>query len=94
MGRNVVDEELALHKFIVFCGDHYNPLGVVRSLGEKKIYPIVILVAKNPHTVNLSRYAKKIHRVIDIESGLKILLQIYGSEKKKPFVYWIRIMIV
>lgn len=89
MGREVASGELLRHKFIVFCGDHYNPLGVVRSLGEKRIYPIVILVAKNPHTVNLSKYAKKIHQVDDIEAGLDVLLNKYGNEeeKQKPLVY-------
>ena len=87
MKKYLNDGDLRTHKFIVFCGDHYNPLGVVRSLGEKKLHPIVILVAKRPHIVNLSRYAKKIHRVDDIESGLNILLQIYGDEKRKPFIY-------
>lgn len=81
------DKQLMLHKFIVFCGDHYNPLGVVRSLGEKKIKPIVILVAKEPILVNKSRYAEKIHRVDTMEEGLDVLLQLYGKEKEKPFVY-------
>lgn len=87
MRRTVVDERLLSHKFIVFGGDHYNPLGVIRSLGLVGIYPIVILVAKNPHIVNLSKYIKKIHQVDDIEIGLNVLLEEYGNEKEKPFVY-------
>lgn len=79
--------ELKQHKFIVFCGDHYNPLGVIRSLGEKKIRPIVILVAKEPKLIPLSRYIRKLHRVDNIEDGFKVLLDEYGNEKEKPFVY-------
>ena len=37
-------KELSKHKFIVFCSDHYNSLGVVRSLGEAGIASIVILI--------------------------------------------------
>lgn len=81
------NEELKQHKFIVFCGDHYNPLGVIRSLGEKKIRPIVILVAKEPKLVPASRYIGKLHHADDIEDGLRILLNLYGNEKEKPFVY-------
>lgn len=81
------DKELKLHKFIVFCGDHYNPLGVIRSLGEKKIRSIVILVEKKPKIVPISRYIGKLHRVDSMEDGLKILLDLYGNEKEKPFVY-------
>lgn len=79
--------ELMLHKFIVFCGDHYNPLGVIRSLGEKKIKPIVILVAKEAKLIPMSRYIGKLHRVENMEDGLNILLKVYGNEDFKPFVY-------
>ncbi len=81
------DNELLLHKFIVFCGDHYNPLGVIRSLGEKKIRPVVILVAKEPWLIPLSRYVGKLHQVDNIDDGLQILIDVYGNEKYKPFVY-------
>ena len=38
------------HEFIVFALDHYNPLGVVRSLGEAGVNPILIAVK---HKVNM-----------------------------------------
>lgn len=81
------DKKLMNHKFIVFCGDHYNPLGVVRSLGEKGIKPIVILVAQKARLIPLSRYVGKIHRVADMKTGLKVLVEQYGEEEEKPFVY-------
>lgn len=81
------DKELKQHKFIVFCGDHYNPLGVIRSLSEKRIRPIVILVSKNPKLIPLSRYIWKLHCVDNMEDGLKVLLDEYGNEKEKPFIY-------
>lgn len=81
------DKELKQHKFIVLCGDHYNPLGVIRSLAEKEIRPIVILVAKEPRQIPRSRYVGKLHRVDNMEDGLKVLLGEYGNEKEKPFVY-------
>lgn len=38
-----IDVKLRKHKFIVFSQDHYNPLNVIRSLGEKGLNPISIL---------------------------------------------------
>ena len=75
------------HKFIVFCGDHYNPLGVVRSLGEEGIKPIVILEAEHPVMINHSRYVGKLHHVHSQEEGYSILLNEYGNEPLKPFLY-------
>ena len=75
------------HKFIVFCGDHYNPLGAVRSLGEEGIKPIVILEAEHPVMINHSRYVGRLHQVQSIEEGYTILLNEYGNEPLKPFLY-------
>ena len=38
------------HEFIVFALDHYNPLGVVRSLGEAGVNPILIAVKPVSYT--------------------------------------------
>ena len=75
------------HKFIVFCGDHYNPLGVVRSLGEEGIRPIVILMGAHPVMINHCRYVGKLHQVHSPDEGYAILLKEYGSEPLKPFLY-------
>lgn len=82
-----LDQELRDHKHIVFCVDHYNPLDVIRSLGEKGLDPYVILVSEHPVMINHSRYVKKLHLVKDHEEGLALLLKEYGNESKKPFLY-------
>ena len=82
-----LDQELREHKHIVFCVDHYNPLNVIRSLGEKELNPYVILVGDHPVMVNHSRYVRKLHLVKDHEEGLALLLNEYGNESKKPFLY-------
>ena len=71
----------------MLSGDHYNPLGVVRSLGEKGIRPIVILNSKRPHLINVSKYPQKIHLVNSAEEGVILLLKLYSNEQYKPFVY-------
>lgn len=76
------------HKHIIFCQDHYNPLGIVRSLGEEGIAPIVILQEEGkPHLINKSKYLGKLHQVKSIEEGYNLLLSIYGNEGENPFVY-------
>ena len=75
------------HKCIVFGPDHYNPLGVIRSLGEEGIYPIVILWAENPCLVNYSRYISKLHVVKSIEEGYDILMSQYSNESDNPFLF-------
>ena len=51
-------EEVKLHKHICFGIDNYVTLGVVRSLGEAGIMPVVILHKHNP-----------IHLVIHLPTG-------------------------
>ena len=84
------DLELKKHKFIVFCSDHYNPLGVVRSLGEKGIRPIVVLNVEKvaPYLIVKSKYPSAIHKVNSAEEGLDFIIERYGDEKMcKPFIY-------
>ena len=42
------------HKFIVLCEDHYNPLGIVRSLGEEGIKPFVVLCGQDLSLIHIS----------------------------------------
>lgn len=81
------DIELKKHKFITFSEDHYNPLGVLRSLGEMGLQPIAILIAEKPCLINHCKYIHKLHVVRNREEGLKILLSMYGNEEFKPFLF-------
>ena len=68
-----IDVKLRKHKFIVFSQDHYNPLNVIRSLGEKGLNPISILYTPKPILINHCRYVSKLHRVSSLEEGYKLL---------------------
>ena len=76
-------------KFIQLVEDHYNPLDVCRSLGEKGLKPIVILIShgQEPCLLNNCKYVFKLHIVETLEEGYSLLLREYGSEKKKPFLF-------
>ena len=77
---------LSNYKFIVFALDHYNPLGMIRTLGENGIAPIYIAVK---HKIDLgvkSKYVSRVHKVDSVEEGYHILLGEYGNEEIKPFL--------
>lgn len=82
-----MDNLLCNHKFISFVEDHYNPLNVIRSLGEEGIRPIVILISEQPCLINHCRYVGKLHLVKTREEGYEILLKEYGNEPEKPFIF-------
>lgn len=75
------------NEFIVFCTDHYNPLGMIRSLGEKGIEPIVVLINYRRGLISKCKYIKKLHKVDAIEEGYQLILSQYGSYmEKKPYL--------
>lgn len=65
--------------FIVFGIDHYNPLGVLRSLGENGINPVFICIPGRAPVASSSKYISKLHMVKDFEEGCKLLLDKYGN---------------
>ena len=68
------------HKFIVFALDHYNPLGVIRSLGEAGISPIYIAERHGEYFATKSKYLKECYEVEDVAEGYKILMDNYSNE--------------
>lgn len=74
------------HKVIVFAQEHYNPLGLIRSLGENGISPIFISVKRKGPVACLSKYISVCHHVDNVEQGFELLLREYGNEEQKPYV--------
>ena len=54
-------------EFIVFGLDHYNPLGVIRTLGEQGIRPIYIVVKHRADIGTESKYLKKLRYRLNME---------------------------
>ena len=82
-----IDIELRKHKFIVFCEDHFNPLGICRSLGEVGISPIVVAFGAKPHILKRCKYVKSLHWLPNIEEGLNFIIEKFGNEEFKPFIF-------
>lgn len=68
--------------FIVFGMEHYNPLGIIRSLGEEGITPTFIAVEGKDKIASSSKYVGKVHNVEDHIEGGKLLLEEYGNFPK------------
>ena len=81
------NHEVYKHKHICLVEEHQNPLGIVRSLGEEGIKPIVLLCAHNPHMVNNSKYVGELHIFNTIQEGFDFLMEHYSNEPLKPFIY-------
>lgn len=79
-------ERLRKHKFIVIGYEHYNPLGVIRSLGENGIHPIVMMLKSDVKLASKSKYISKLYYVSSNEEAYAILMREYGNETLKPFV--------
>ena len=77
------------HLFIVISGDNGNALGVVRSLGEAGIKPILVYLVDDSHIPMLlySKYIGIVHKVHSYEEGIELLLCKYSHLEIKPFVY-------
>lgn len=74
------------HKVIVFAQEHYNPLGLIRSLGENGVSPIFISVKRKGPVACLSKYIEKCHFVNTVQEGYDLLLNTYCNEDEKPYV--------
>lgn len=77
------------HLFIVFAIEHYNPLGLIRSLGEQGILSVYIAEKGKAELASKSKYVSQCHYVNDVESGYQLLLNKYGhfEEECKPFLF-------
>lgn len=75
-------------QYIVFAVDHFNPLGLIRSLGEASIKPIVILVSQNGSIlVKYCKYISVLHEVKTIEEGYKIITGNYKKSGDKKYLF-------
>lgn len=82
-----MNSNIKAHTHIVFGFEHYNPLGIVRSLGENGIQPVGIIITSCRPITSKSKYLKKVNFVKDIYEGYQFLINNYGNLKLKPFVY-------
>ena len=83
-----MNEGLLKREYIVFANrDHYNTLGIVRTLGEAGIKPIVVVVTSEPKQATLSKYVKEKYHVNSPEDGIRLILSKFATNKEeKSFI--------
>lgn len=76
------------HIVIVFALEHYNPLGLIRSLGENGIYPVYFSIKRRYEVATYSKYISKLYRADSVQEGYHLLLKEYGnySYENRPVV--------
>ena len=72
-------EEFKNHLCIVFALEHYNPLNMIRALGEQGIAPVYISVKRRYQCACKSKYISKLHQVDSVEEGYNLLMNEYGN---------------
>lgn len=74
---------------IVFGGNHHNTLGVIRSLGQKGLSTILLLVDDDDRVsyVSKSKYIAKVHKYASYESGVQYLEDLAPSLKEKKLLF-------
>ena len=76
-----------MREYIVFVSkEHYNPLGIVRTLGEAGIRPVVVVVEGELKFVGQSKYVKERNYVHSPEEGIRLILEKYARPGEKSFI--------
>lgn len=74
-----------MRKYVILCKqDHYNVLGLVRTLGEAHIDPILVIVDNPPRLAMRSKYVNEIHRVGSISEGIDFIVKNYSPTALEP----------
>lgn len=76
-------EELKKHPVIVIALEHYNPLGVLRTLGENGIEPIFVGIKYRVHVASASKYIKTLYQVDSIEEAYNTVVGKYADYNRK-----------
>lgn len=76
-----------MRNYIVFVSkEHYNPLGIIRTLGEAGIRPIAVIVRGDLKFVGHSKYVKEHHYVDSTEEGIKFIIEQFAQNDEKSVI--------
>ena len=73
-------------KVIVMAVEHYNTLGLIRSLGEAGLSPIYIAIKGKAKVASTSKYISTCHYVNNSAQAYSILMDNYKDKNNKAFV--------
>lgn len=76
-----------MREYIVFSGrEHYNSLGIIRTLGEAGISPVYVVVKGGPVYASKSKYIKKAYYVDTVDEGVSLIISNYSDRYNKSFI--------
>lgn len=76
-----------MKKYIVFGSEHYNPLGIIRSLGENGYKVDAIVIRGQVRIMSKSKYITRLYMVDSIEEGYEILIKWSNENDEKSFIF-------
>ena len=74
------------HLCIVFALEHYNPLNMIRALGENGIFPVYVSVKRRYEVAVYSKYISRLQKVDTVKEGYEWVMKEYGNCGKKPYI--------
>lgn len=75
------------HIHIVIAHEHFNSLGMIRSLGEMNVPVHAVLIGYPSKMILASKYIQQSFFVQDSSELVPFLLEKYAAEQDKPFIY-------
>lgn len=77
-----------MREYIVLVSkEHYNPVGIARTLGEAGIKPVAVVVKGDLKMIAKSKYVKKTYYVDTTEEGIQLIIEKYAKNKsEKSFI--------
>ncbi len=76
-----------MSEYIVLSTEHYNPLGIIRTLGEAGIHPYVVCQKDSFQMLCKSRYAKECFYVDNPDDGVQLILDKFpGKPEDKNII--------
>lgn len=78
-----MNNEIDKHKFILVALEHYNSLGIIRTLGELGIKPVFVGVDYKVPVTSASKYIGVHHRVKSIAEAYDTVIKNYGDVYSK-----------
>lgn len=78
-----------MHKIIIIGGNHYNTLGLIRSIGEMGL-PVYLFLEHQDNLshcyLRFSKYIKEIYHLSDLSEILYLLKSHFMNESSKPII--------
>lgn len=71
------------HLVIVIGLEHYNTLGILRSMGENGVNPVFIAINHRVRVASASRYISELYLVETENEAFEVLMKNYGDSAKK-----------